>query len=170
MKKFYDSKGGILSIYPAAEPLTFGYWLYLVPQYRPKNVLILGYAGGTVAGYIRLFYGLDVPITGVDIADVYDRYDCTIIKDDARQYIKTCDPFDAVVVDLFQDGIHKPCEFIFEKEFANDLSKIGQYLIINAHFDSDMSNYKHLKLVSMLSLRQFRFYYLAVGAVPKFFE
>lgn len=39
--------------YPPTTYLTFAYWIYMIPQYKLKNVLMLDYRGGTIAGLIR---------------------------------------------------------------------------------------------------------------------
>ena len=44
-----DEKGQVHSIADPTEYITFGVWIYLVPQYHPKNVLMLGSGGGTTA-------------------------------------------------------------------------------------------------------------------------
>ena len=48
MTDFLNKFGALNSVLPPTKYLTFGPWIYLVPQYKPENVLILGYAGGTV--------------------------------------------------------------------------------------------------------------------------
>lgn len=166
MRNICDSKGFINSVYPATEYLTFGYWIYLVPQYTPESVLMLGYAGGTVAGLIRLFYG-DVPITGVDIGPCENLYNVDLVKADARDYIKTCEHFDAVIVDIFDDGDLEQSEFVFSKEFADDLKKKANYIIVYANEKSDMSAYQDLYQVKVLSLDSSRFYYFMVNEISR---
>ena len=73
MEFLKDKNGVTYSQLPPTLYLTFDYYIYSVPQYRPKNILMLGYALGTTAGLIRLLYG-DVPITGVDIDKCENRY------------------------------------------------------------------------------------------------
>ena len=158
IRNICDSKGFINSVYPCTQYLTFGIWIYLVPQYVPKSILMLGFAGGTTAGLIRLFYG-DIPITGVDIGECENLYNVDIIKADAKEYIKTCEHFDTVIIDMYEDGIHLPCGFIFDKEFADEVKKKANYIIIHAHKDSDLSEYRDLKMVKMLSLNTDRIYY-----------
>ena len=98
IRNIVDSKGYISSVYPATEYLTFGPWIYMVPQYKPSSVLMLGYAGGTTAGLIRKFYG-EVPITAVDIAECEDFYGVNLVKADAKEYIKTSEHFDTIITD-----------------------------------------------------------------------
>ena len=56
MRNICDKRGGINSVYPCTEYLTFGPWIYMVPQYKPESVLILGYSGGTTAAVIEVSY------------------------------------------------------------------------------------------------------------------
>ena len=135
----------LLSVYPATKYLTFGYWIYLVPQYKPKSVLMLGYADGTVAGLIRLLYG-DIEITGVDIEPLKDnKYDVNFIRADAREYVKTCGQFDTVIVDMFLKDSSDVCDFVLTNEFANNLIRIANYIIINTLKEPNLSAYSHLR-------------------------
>src|SRR5437667_9128153 len=142
----YKNKvGNTYSVYPPQTFLTFEYWIYMVPQYKPKSVLMLGYEGGTVAGLIRLIWG-DVPITAVDIKPCENKYGVNFIQADAREFVKTCGEYDAVLVDLFDNDRTKTCDFITDPGFVADLTRIGNYLIINA-LATDMSAYKHLRKI-----------------------
>lgn len=144
----YKNKFGIAySVYPPQTFLTFDYWIYMVPQYKPESVLMLGYAGGTVAGLIRLIWG-DVPITAVDIKPCEDRYRVNFIQADAKEFVKNCKEYDAVIVDLFNNDTTEPCDFITDPEFITDLTRVGNYLIINA-LSTDMSNYGHLRKIGI---------------------
>jgi hypothetical protein len=139
-----DKNHNSFSADPPTTYLTFAYWIYMVPQYKPKDVLILGYGGGTVAGLIRLLYG-DVPITGVDIKDYGDKYGVDFIKADAREFIKTCRQFDTVIVDLFSTDIScNPCDFVASEEFVLDLERVANYLIVNG-LHTDMTAYKRFR-------------------------
>lgn len=120
----------------------------MVPQYKPKNILILGYAGGTVAGLVRLLYG-DVPITGVDIKPCEDIYGVNFIQADAKEYVKTCEEFDSVIVDVFAND--HVCDFVLTEEFVKDLARVGTYIIVNTLKDPDMSVYKELDAVAMIT-------------------
>ena len=113
----------------------------MVPQYRPENVLILGYGEGTVAELVHMLYG-DIPITGVDI-DPYPNS----IRADAREFVKNSGRYDAVVIDLFKDG--KMCDFVCTKEFAEDVKKISNYIIINTIHAPDMYAWESLKYVGV---------------------
>lgn len=145
---FKSKAGNTLSVYPPETFLTFEYWIYMVPQYKPKNVLMLGYCGGTVTGLIRLIWG-NVPITAVDIVKPKEnRYGVEFIQADAREFVKTCKPYDAVLVDLSDNDTGKNCDFVTDPEFIANLSRISNYLIINAR-GLDMSPYKHLRKIGI---------------------
>ena len=140
----FNSFGRRNSVYPSTKYLTNGCWIYMVPQFKPESVLMLGFAGGTVAGLIKLLYG-EVPITGVDIEPCQEIYGVKPIQVDAKEYVKTCPNFDVVIVDLFTTGSKQdPSNFIFTEEFVDDLAKIGNYIIINttSEAESDMTYYR----------------------------
>ena len=142
-----DQNQNSYSAYPPTTYLTFAYWIYMVPQYKPRNVLMLGYAGGTVAGLIRLLYG-DVPITAVDIELCTNSYGVELIQADAKEFVKTCGNYDCVIVDLFYTDYAEPCEFVGNPEFVKDLQRISNYLIVNS-LHTDMSAYKHLRKIGI---------------------
>ena len=162
-----DNNGNSFSAYPPTTYLTFAYWIYMVPQYKPESILILGYAGGTIAGLIRLLYG-DVPITAVDIEPCPDRYGVTLVQADAKEYVKTCGKFDCVILDLFSTDNCTPCDFVSSPEFVADLKRIANYLIVNT-LHTDMSAYKDLRRVGVNkpsgSAEQI-FYYEVNGPIP----
>lgn len=129
------------SVFPPTKFLTFGTWIYLVPQYKPKNALILGYAGGTVAGLIRLLYG-ELPITAIDINRCEPTYGVEFIQSDARDFVGSCDEYDAVIVDLFTDS-GMP-DFVTDEGFVSDLKRIANYVAINTVGEPDMKHYDRL--------------------------
>ena len=156
------------SAYPCTEMLTLGPWIYLVPQFEPESVLILGYGDGTVDGLILKLYGVNVKVTGVDIEhpkykNTYTRF----ILADARDYIKRCSHFQVIIVDLFVE--QDICQFVFEKEFADLVTSKCDYLIIHADYNSDMSHYEHLHKVRTLELTTHRFHYFLLTRVIKGF-
>lgn len=168
MRNITDTTGSINSVYPPTEYLTFGPWIYMVPQYRPEDMLFLGFDGGTSAGLVRLLYG-SLPITAIDLhsqGDYDERYNVRLIKADAREYIKHCTPYDCVVVDLFDDGDNLPCEFISSVEFSSDLKKIARYIIVHANKDTNMTAYGDP--IKVLSLNNSVFYYYMVYEIPGF--
>lgn len=157
-----------MSVYPPTKYLTFGVWIYMVPQYKPKNVLMLGYADGTTAGLIKLLYG-DVPITGVDIVPPeQNRYNVEFIQADAQEFVKTCGKYDCVIVDCFNGDDDNPCGFITSQEFANNLTRIANYIIINTLKNPDLSAYKHLRHIgtNKPSGLSNMVYYYVVNKIP----
>lgn len=161
-----DQWRGVSSVYPCTEYITFGPWIYMVPQYKPKSVLMLGYAGGTTAGLIRMFHG-DVPITAVDVDDCseFNFYDVELIQADAQEWIKTAGEYDTIIVDIYGRDPEPP-DFIFSKEFVSELEKRCNYLIVDATEKSDMSAYKHLNKVKTLHLNRNRFHYFTINNIP----
>lgn len=146
--EFLDKFGKPNSVYPPTKHLTFGPWIYMVPQYKPESVLMLGYAGGTTAGLIRLLYG-DVPITAVDIEPCKNLYNVDLIQADAKDFIKTCKPFDCVIVDLFDNDGWRVCGFVTTKEFATDLKRIANYIIVNTVGQADLGEYRIFKKIGV---------------------
>lgn len=137
-----DERGQIHSVANDSLYLTFGPWIYLVPQYKPESVLMLGYGGGTAAMYIRRFYG-DVPITAVDFSDISEFLldGVTWVNQNAKDYVKIAPKFDSVIVDLYDTGDYHPQPFVLTKEFADDLGKIANYIILHAVVGDDTSAY-----------------------------
>jgi len=130
------------SVTPCTKYLTNGPWIYLVPQFEPESVLILGYAGGTVAGLIRLLYGDNIPITGVDIKDCEPTYGVDFIKADAQDYIKTCNKYDVVVIDVFSTQNEVDPVFVYSAEFTDDIRRVCNYVIINNPGERPMTEYR----------------------------
>ena len=120
----------------------------MVPQYRPDSVLMLGYAEGTTAGLIRLLYR-DVNITGVDIEPCAPSYGVTPIQADAQEFVKTCGRFDTVIVDMFPKDSFEICDFISGQEFADNLIRIADYIIINTLRNPDLSAYSKLRHIGV---------------------
>ena len=156
------------SVYPCTDMLTLGPWIYLVPQFHPESVLILGYGDGTVAGLIRKLYGSEVRITGVDIEIPKHRDSYTeFVLSDARDFLKLDERYQVIVVDLFTG--YDICQFVFEKEFADLVTSKCDYLIIHADDDSDMTHYSHLHKVRTLALNKSRFHYFLLTRAIKGF-
>ena len=105
---------------------------------------MLGYAEGTTAGLIRLLYG-DVKITGVDIEPCDPSYGVVPIQCDAKEFVKNCGHFDTVIVDMFPKDSFEICDFITSQEFADNLIRIADYIIINTLRDPDLSAYSKLR-------------------------
>lgn len=167
-----DERGQLHSIADESLYLTFGVWLYLIPQYKPKNVLMLGYGGGTAAKLITKFYG-DVPITAVDFSDVSEFLlpNVTWIQADAKKWIHETDQkFDCIIVDLYDTGDYLCPKFVLTKKFANRLGEMCDYLILHTMRDDDVSNYKFKKIrqLSTNSGGQYEphFHYYMINEVP----
>lgn len=111
---------------------------------------MLGYGGGTAAKYIRMFHG-DVPITAVDFSDVSEFLIDGVewVNQDAREYVKTAPKFDCVIVDLYDTGdFHLP-KWVLEPEFANNVAKIADYVILHAIIGDDISAWDYPKIRSL---------------------
>lgn len=165
---FKNKAGNTNSVYPPTTYLTFDYWIYMVPQYKPESILMLGYSGGTVAGLVRLLYG-DVPITAVDIEPCADnRYGVTFIQADAREYVKTCKRFDSCLVDLFSMEDSKCCDFVTDKEFVAGLGRIANYIIVNTTGNIDMSAYDMFRRIGINKPNDYGnlIYYYEVKKIP----
>jgi spermidine synthase len=84
-------------------------------RHKPERVLLLGFGAGSVAHILRQELGLDAPISAVDndpamlkLAREHfgaDRIpDLTLLEQDAQQALRDlAEPFDLVIVDLFQE-------------------------------------------------------------------
>lgn len=168
-----DGLNQVHSVYPCTDYLTFGAWIYLVPQYKPKSVLMLGYGGGTAAGLIRLFYG-DVPITAVDMLDCSDfnYYDVELIQADAEDFMRTTDrTFDVIVVDLYREASYYLEPFVRTPGFVSDLERVGNYVILHDVEGQDIFAYSHLRKIRTLSLNRTDpynpvFHYFMINDVP----
>ena len=128
---------------------------------------MLGFAGGTVAGLIRLIWG-DVPITAVDNKACTNRYGVDLILADAREFVKTCSEYDAILVDLFDKDSGKICDFVTSPDFIADLTRIGNYLIINS-LGADMTNFSHLREIGTNKANELGaliYYYETKGRIP----
>ena len=144
-----NSYNELLSVDPPTKGMTMTCFVYMVPPHKPESVLMLGYAGGTVAGLIRLLYG-DVPITAVDTKDYGDKYGVNFVKADALEYVKNCqDTFDTIIVDLFPDGTYDVCDFVLTPAFTEHLARLGSFIIVNTVGEMDMSAYDRFTKLGM---------------------
>ena len=161
-----DGCGGRSSVYPPVEGLTFFPHIYMVPQYRPDDVLMLGYAGGTTAGLIKMFYGESVPITAVDIEEPADDfYNVRFVQADARDYVKGCRKFDVVIVDVFPGGSREPCGFVTDPSFVADVRAKARYVVVHAKASTDMGVWGDP--LKVLALNDSRFHYFVVERVGR---
>jgi len=124
----------IRSVWPPETGFGFGYWSYMIPPFKPDNMLILGYGIGQVAELTRKIWGNQVKITGVD----KERCDYKFIEYkihimDAYDFVKDCTGsaikkrYDYIVIDLF-DGGRVPA-FVYWPEFAGRLSEMAKRVV-----------------------------------------
>lgn len=89
-----------------------GYWAAMVPDDPPRNALILGLGGGTLATLLHARWG-HLPIIGIDddeaIVETAARvgwlppHSLEVVLADAFEYVQTCpQSFDFIAVDLFR--------------------------------------------------------------------
>jgi spermidine synthase len=102
----------VQSISPEDGLVGGGYWAAMVPDDRPRNTLILGLGGGTIARLVQARWG-SVPMVGVDddaeIVETAGRVGwlplngLEVVMADAFEYVQTCErQFDFIAVDLFR--------------------------------------------------------------------
>lgn len=125
--------GVVQSISPLDGLRGGGYWAAMLPaDQRPRNALILGLGGGTVARLLQARWG-DVHIVGVDdspaivsiaqAAGWLPTNGVQIVLRDAFEYVQACqEHFDYVAVDLFR-GERVP-QRAFGKTFLRRLSSL----------------------------------------------
>jgi len=158
------------SVDPCTEYLTFGPWIYLVPQFKPRSVLMLGYAGGTAAGLMRLLYGDDFPITAVDVNPPENdpsEFRVDFVQQDAQEFLKTAGQYEVIIVDIWACA-HEPPKFVFEKDFVDGVTSKGDYVVVHCSDFSDMSAYSQLPLVRRIDLDYgASFYYYMVNRVAR---
>ena len=117
--------GVVQSISPQDGLSVGGYWAAMLPDERPRRVLILGLGGGTLASLLRARWG-ELRMVGVDDdpailgvareAGWLPTRGLDIVVCDAFEFVQTChERFDYVAVDLFR-GPHMPGR-IFGKPF-----------------------------------------------------
>ena len=117
--------GVVQSISPQDGLSVGGYWAAMLPDERPRRVLILGLGGGTLASLLRARWG-ELRMVGVDDdpailgvareAGWLPTHGLDIVVCDAFEFVQTChERFDYVAVDLFR-GPRMPGR-IFGKPF-----------------------------------------------------
>jgi spermidine synthase len=105
--------GVVQSISPDDGLRTGGYWAAMVPAERPRNALILGLGGGTIARLLQARFGTDLRIVGVDndpavlhlarVAGWLTDECVNVIVADAFEFVQTTtDRFDYIAIDLFR--------------------------------------------------------------------
>lgn len=138
--RYRSPDGALYSVYPPTSFLTFAPWIYMVPPFKPQNVLMLGYGGGTTAGLIRLLYG-EVEITGVDLGFVDNRYGVHQIQADAQGWVHHGGYYDCTIVDVF-DG-QGAAGFIDNYDFVTQIARITRRcLIVHAEGSKDLGIYE----------------------------
>lgn len=140
-KHYRAADGTVYSVHPPTAYLTFTNWIYMVPPFKPTSVLMLGYAGGTVAGLIQMLYGHDVPIVGVDPCFVDNRYGVQLIQGYAEEFVKMCRDFECVIIDIFNG--QKTPECVINPTFVEHIARITErFLVIHADPSVDMGIYE----------------------------
>jgi len=106
--------GAIQSVGLDAGGAAGGYWAAMLPERAPRDALLLGLGGGTIAHLLVGGYG-PLPIVGVDddpavialgrAAFGLDLPNLEVVLADAFAYVADCRrSFDFVCVDLYRDG------------------------------------------------------------------
>ena len=128
-----------LSISP---PPISGYWNELVPDFEPKDVLILGLGGGTVATLIKSKYtkakiiGVDNNKDTIDLAkkEMGLPKSVKVLIKDAFEYVYSSeDKFDLIVVDIWNGGMFDTK--VFAPDFMESVKKLlntGGKIYLNA--------------------------------------
>src|SRR5258708_11504860 len=104
--------GVVQSISPEDGLVGGGYWAAMVPDDPPRNALILGLGGGTIARLVQTRWG-EVPIVGVDddaeIVETAGRvgwlpsHGLELVMADAFEFVQTCERrVDFLAVALFR--------------------------------------------------------------------
>lgn len=146
--KHYVTSDIIHSVEPCTAYFGLGYWSYMIPPFRPENVLILGYGAGTTAGLIRKIYGPDVMITGVDKERIGsfthgEPYANNLVIQDVYEYLRNIKEgvkYDFVIVDVFdgKDFNHGSAQGMFEEEALDILKGItGKMIAFNIEENRD---------------------------------
>lgn len=107
--------GGVIQSVSVDETYSCDVWDVMLPSQRPKNALILGLGGGTIASLMTKRWG-PIPIIGVErdpmVAWLAQREfglaalrNVEIVTTDAFTYVRSCaQQFDAICVDLYVAG------------------------------------------------------------------
>lgn len=126
--------GVVQSISPEDGLVDGGYWAAMLPDDRPRQALILGLGGATLARLLQARWGA-IDIVGVDddaailetarSAGWLPEVGLEVIVSDAFTYVHACeDRFDYVAVDLFR-GERMPGR-VFGKPFLRGLRALVQ--------------------------------------------
>lgn len=105
--------GVVQSISPRDADARGGYWLAMLPDVKPRSALILGLAGGTLAGLLVRRFGEGMRMVGVDDdaevlsvareAGWLEQPGLEVAHEDAFAYLRHIDErFDYVAIDLYR--------------------------------------------------------------------
>jgi spermidine synthase len=123
-------------------PPLSGYWNEMVPDFEPKNVLILGLGGGTVATLIKDKYpkakilGVDNNREIINLAKKemgLPRSVKVLIKNVFEYVYLTPDKFDFIVIDIWEGGLFDTK--VFAPDFMAGVKKLlndGGKIYVNA--------------------------------------
>ncbi|EKD58702.1 MAG: spermine synthase [uncultured bacterium] len=120
-----NSGMGFQSIYNKERILTGAYYdyfsvlPYLIEKAEPKNVLIIGLCGGTIANQLNHFFSKEVKIDGVEIdaeiIDVAKKYFAvdptvtTIFNSDGRMFLRSSfKKYDLIIIDAYAQEFYVP--------------------------------------------------------------
>ena len=105
--------GVIQSVAVSTQPITVGYWPHMLPEVRPRNALLLGLGGGTIAHLLVERFG-PVPMTAVEkdpavIALAYRVFGVPsgtrVVEADAFAFVaEAVGPYDYIAEDLFENN------------------------------------------------------------------
>lgn len=122
----FNEGGGIQSVYNAKQILTQGMYYdfftvlpYLIDSGQPKEVLILGLAGGTISRQLDYFFRDELKIDGVEIdkkvikiAKQYfslENPSLTVYNQDGRIFLQyTNKKYDLIIVDAYSQELYIP--------------------------------------------------------------
>ena len=138
-------KDGVLqSVLPATTGFGFLYFSDMIPPFKPKNVLILGYGLGTTAQLIKKIWG-EVDIMGVDSEMYPNRFKLDFFAQaDIKTFLPEIDPlvgYDYIIIDIF-NGAQIP-EFVMSKEFVEGIINLNPKLIAINTFHEPASEIMH---------------------------
>ena len=139
--------GVVQSISPEDGMAAGGYWAAMVPRVRPRQALVLGIGGGTLARLIHQRWGPGVPIVGIDddpaivetarTAGWLPETGLEIVYADAFSFVQSsARRFDYVAVDLFRG--HEVVGRVFGKPFLRRIRTLLEprgWLVVNLFLD-----------------------------------
>lgn len=121
------SGGLVQSVLPPEREFGYTYFSSMIPPFKPKRMLMLGYGYGTTPKLAKKIWGDDFEIVGVDDKS-FRESEGEYLEKGAFHYVKECtESFDYVAIDLF-NGDQIP-GFVFDEEFVQSLKRIATDLI-----------------------------------------